>query len=331
MRKITPRWAAAALLALGLALGTEALAQPADSASRKAARVLAEEGLALFDQKDYAAALARFNQANSLLDVPTVDLFAARCLVQLGRLVEASERYLEAINTTLPDDTPPALKAAQKTAQAEAQQERDALIPRLAALTLAIDGGPEGASVALDEKEIDLAGIGEARPVDPGKHRVEGKRAGSTITEEVTLAEGEKKTITLKLPKPAPLPPPPQLPIKEPESSGSWMRTAGIIGLGAGGAGLVLFGLTGGIALSQNATLEENGCSDGRCPAWSRPGSYSGLRVASMVGLYAGIGLAGVGATLFLLAPSPSSNKTPAGARIEPWIGVASGGVRGAF
>jgi hypothetical protein len=321
MRTTTPRWAALALLALGLALAPEALAQPADSASRKAARVMAEEGLSLFDQKDYAAALERFDKADALMAVPTVDLFAARCLVQLGRLVEASARYLEVINASLDEDSPPAFK----TAQSEAQQERAALLPRLAALAVTIEGGAEEATVLLDGKEMDPARLSETRPVDPGTHRVEGKRAGATVMEEVTLAEGETKTISFKLPKPVRLPPPPQL--KPPDS---WMRTAGLIGLGAGGAGLAVWGVTGGIALAQNATLKENGCSDGRCPPWSRPGSYSGLRVASMVGLYTGIGLAAAGATLFLLAPSPSP-KTSAAARIEPWIGVASGGVRGAF
>lgn len=340
MPKITPRWAAAALLALNLALGPEALAQQAESASRKAARVLAEEGLALFDQKDYAAALERFNQANTLLDVPTVDLFAARCLVELGRLVEASERYLEAINTPLAADAPQPLKDAQS----EAQNERARLLPRLAALALTVEGGTEGATILLDGKPIEPSSAEQDRPVDPGTHRVEGKRAGATVTEEVTLAEGEKKTITLKLPMPTPPPPP----FKEPESSGSWMRTAGIIGLGAGGAGLALWGITGGIALSQQSTLEENGCSNGRCPAWSKPGSYSGLRVASMVGLYSGLGLAAAGAVLVIAAPRPSKN-TNSNARtstststntknarsgrawIEPWIGVAAGGVRGEF
>jgi len=321
MRTTTPRWAALALLALGLTLGPQALAQPADSASRKAARVLAEEGLSLFDQKDYAAALQRFDKADSLMAVPTVDLFAARCLVQLGRLVEASARYLDVINAPLADDAPTAFK----TAQSDAQQERAALLPRLAALAVTIEGGAEGATVLLDGEEIDPANLGDARPVDPGTHRVEGKRAGKTAMEEVTLAEGETKAISFKLPKPPPPPPPPP---KPPETS--WMWTAGLIGLGAGGAGLAVWGVTGGIALGQKGTLEENGCSDGRCPAWSKPGSYSGLRVASMVGLYAGIGLAAAGATLFILAPSPSK-KTSAAARIEPWIGVASGGVRGAF
>jgi hypothetical protein len=321
MRTTTPRWAALALLALGLTLGPQALAQPADSASRKAARVLAEEGLSLFDQKDYAAALQRFDKADSLMAVPTVDLFAARCLVQLGRLVEASARYLDVINTPLADDAPKTFK----TAQSDAQQERAALLPRLAALAVTIEGGAEGATVLLDGKELDAASLSDARPVDPGTHRVEGKRAGTTLTEEVTLAEGETKAISFKLPKPRLPPPPPPSP---PETS--WMRTAGLIGLGAGGAGLAVWGVTGGIALAQRGTLEENGCSDGRCPPWSRPGSYSALRVASMVGLYAGIGLAATGATLFILSPSPS-NQPGTAARIEPWIGVASGGVRGAF
>jgi hypothetical protein len=321
--RTTPRWAALAVVALGLALGQAALAQPVEGASRKAAKVLAEEGLALFDNKDYAAALERFDKADAVVSVPTVDLFAARCLAQLGRLMEASARYLDVINADVGDDAPPAFKAAQ----VEARQERAALLPRLAALAFSIEGGAEGASVVLDGKEVDPATLGEARPLDPGSHRVEGKRAGATVVEEVTLAEGEKKTLTLKLPKP--LPPPPKPAPPKPEGPGRTLRTLGIIGMGAGGVGVVVFGVTGSIALAQQGDLEERGCRNGDCPAGVSPGSYPALRGTSIVGLYAGLGLAGTGALLFLLAPSPS--KSQSSARIQPWIGAGSAGVRGAF
>lgn len=285
--------------------------------------MLAEEGLSLFDQKDYAGALERFDKADALISVPTVDLFAARCLAQLGRLLDASERYLEVANVELTDDAPPAFKSAK----VDAKTERDALLPRLAALAVTIEGGPEGAAVSIDGKEVDAGGLAEPRPLDPGSHRVEGKRAGAAVTEEVTLAEGEKKTVTLKLPKPKP--PPPPLPPQPFEGSGRALRTVGVIGLIAGGAGLATWGVTGGIALAKQGDLEENGCIDGHCPAWSRPGSYSGLRLASTIGLYSGIGLATAGALFFLLAPSPPK-KAGAGT-FEPWIGAGSAGVRGAF
>ncbi|NUQ74480.1 MAG: tetratricopeptide repeat protein [Polyangiaceae bacterium] len=320
--RTSPPLSALLIVAFGLALGPSALAQP-EGASRKAARVLAEEGLALYDKKKFAAALERFDKADAVVSVPTVDLFAARCLAQLGRLMEASARYLDVINAEVADDAPQAFK----TAQIEAKQERAALLPRLAAIAFAIEGGAEGATITLNGKELDPATFGEVRPLDPGSHRVEGKRAGASVIEEVTLAEGEKRTVTLKLPKPSP--PPSTQPPPSKDGSGRWLRTAGIIGMGIGGAGLAVWGVTGGIALMQRSDLEDRGCRGGDCPAGVDAGSYSALRVTSMIGLYSGIGFAGAGTLLFLLAPSPS--KSTGAARIEPWVGAGSAGVRGAF
>jgi hypothetical protein len=73
--------------------------------------------------------------------------------------------------------------------------------------------------------------------------------------------------------------------------------------------------------------LEESGCRDGYCPAGVSPGSYPALRATSMIGLYAGLGCAVPGAMIFLLTPTPSKSS----ARVEPWIGAGSVGVRGAF
>jgi hypothetical protein len=317
-----PRWAAAlAIFALGLALGPRALAQPVEGASRKAARVLAEEGLALFDQKDFAAALERFDKADAVASVPTVDLFAARCLTQLGRLLDASARYLDVINAEVVEDSPLAFKAAQ----VDARRERAALLPRLASIAVVIEGSAEGATVLLDGKEIDPATLSEARPLDPGSHRVEGRKAGVSVAEEVTLAEGETETVRLKLPKLLPPPPPPPPP--KPEGPWRTLRTIGIVGMGVGGAGLAVWGVTGGIALAQRGDLEESGCRNGYCPAGVSPGSYPALRATSMIGLYAGLGCAVPGAMIFLLTPTPSKSS----ARVEPWIGAGSVGVRGAF
>src|SRR3954468_13501151 len=92
------RSAAAALAALLLS-AAPAFAAPPESAdaaaARSTARKLGQEAVKLFENSEWAAALEKFNTADSLVPTPTLGLYAARCLVKLDRLVEASERYLE--------------------------------------------------------------------------------------------------------------------------------------------------------------------------------------------------------------------------------------------
>jgi hypothetical protein len=325
------------LLALGLLTAAPAYAQP-DATSRKAARLLAEEGLALYDRKEFAAALQQFDKADVLMTVPTVDLYAARCLAELGRLTEAAARYLEVIQVKLDDAAPPAFK----TAIEDAQRERAALLPRVPTVAIVVEGGPEGAAVVLDGLPIPPGAMGDKHLVDPGNHRVEAKRDGASVVEEFSLKEGESTSITLKLPKPArPPPPPPFVPEQEP--GGGTLRTLGWVSVGVGGVGLALWGVTGGIALAQRGRFENRGCNldEDRCPAGVPTGGYQALRLTATLGFWSGIGLATAGTVLLIASPSsktstarqaePGAAPRAKGPQITPWIGVASAGVSGAF
>src|SRR5262249_5440698 len=86
------------LLAAPQALGDESAV---DDQTRAKARTIGEEGLALYDQGRYIEALDRFQSASALVKAPTLDLMAARCLTKMGRLVEASERYLDVTRMTV--------------------------------------------------------------------------------------------------------------------------------------------------------------------------------------------------------------------------------------
>jgi hypothetical protein len=173
-----------------------ASAQPVDAATKSAARSVAEEALKLYDKGDYAGAYEKANRANDLVHAPTMALLTGRCLEKLGRFVEASEKYLEAARAPLE----PGASAAQKTAQAEAEKARTALLPRIPSVELALDPPASDAQVLLDSKAVPPAMVGIKRPIDPGKHTVSVARGGESATQEFTLKEAEAVRVVLKAP-----------------------------------------------------------------------------------------------------------------------------------
>ncbi len=85
---MSPRAAAAAL-----ALTTLALAAPAAAQPREEARRLYQQGVAAFDARDFATALARFQQAYVQMQRPELLVNVGATFEQLGRPADALETY----------------------------------------------------------------------------------------------------------------------------------------------------------------------------------------------------------------------------------------------
>jgi hypothetical protein len=312
-----------------VSLTASAQAAPVDDETRATARVIAQEGLDFYDKGRYGEALDRLERANKLVEAPTLTLMIARCLQKLGRLVEASERYLEVTRTKLD------MRASDlfKKAVIDATKEREALMPMIPTVTVVVEGaGPGDVAVTLDGKLVPPALIGVKRLINPGKHRIEARQGELSDLEEISLATGESKTVTLALK------PPPKAPVKvEARGSGGTQRILGFIGIGVGGAGVVTGIVTGGLAASKGSDLEAKGCVEGHCLKSLRGevATYNTLRVVSSVGIFAGAALAAGGVVLLLTAPKGASDASGAPgteqARVEPFIGVGSAGVRGTF
>lgn len=324
---------AGVLLALTFA-AAPARAEPVDVETKSAARKLGTEGQKLFDAGEYAAALEKFNLADSLVPAPTLGLRAARCLAKLGRMVEASERYLDVTRMQLDRFAPPVMRKAQ----ADALAEREKLLPSIPSLTVTLEG-PTGAGVAVlvDDKPMPAALIGQKRPADPGAHRVEAKRADTSIFREVVLQPSEAGQVQLKLP---PLPPPPVKP-----GGGFPFRTIGWIGVGLGAAGLAFGGVSGVLALTNEQSLLKVCGSDRMCPpsAWSQSDTYDLFRSFTTIGLIAGAAGFAVGVPMLLAAPKapaeappPTAGQLrrparPAAPVIQPYVSWGGAGVRGIF
>jgi hypothetical protein len=355
--KARPILLATLLLSSALA-PTLAMAQGAD-ADKATARDLVIEGYRALQSKDYTAAADRFTRADALYHAPTVTLGLARAQVGLGKLVSAQELYYR----TAHDPLPPNASTAIKKAVSDAQKELDALALRLPSVVINVKGN-DAPRVTLDGIEVRVASLGVKRPVDPGKHTITASATGFASSEvTVNLTEGKSESVTLELtprqaepppivaiapaakpPTAAPLPspaPPTPAPVAqaqpEPASdqikeNGSTRKTIGFVAIGVGAAGLLVGGITGGLALSKHSDIEKS-CPEGHCPAGQEAAfhsaidSYNAMGTISTIGFLAGGALAVTGVVLTLTAPK----KTTTQATITPLVGLGFVGAKGGF
>ena len=135
------------------------LASPAGMAWAQSAEEAFKKGLAKFDDGDCETALPLFETAYEGTQSPNARLYVARCLVKLGRDVEA---YEEMAGT---------LAIAREKAETEAKyaKTRDAaaaelaqLEPKVGKVVVAFDEAYEGAVIMLDGEEVSEAKQGRA-------------------------------------------------------------------------------------------------------------------------------------------------------------------------
>jgi hypothetical protein len=300
------RWAAAIGVLLFLSSGV-VFAQPVDDATRGAARALGYDGVKAYQAGDYVVASEKLDKAYRVLKVPSLGLWSARALVQLRKLVEATERYTEVqrLRATSGDE------AVQKKAQAEAEVELAALAPRIPHLVVELDGAvPAETAVSVDGVALNVALIGERRPTNPGQHLVVGVRGPDEVRAEVDLAEGERKVVRLVfIPSGAgkTIPASPARPRDDNDSDpASFRRLLGWVSIGVGSAGVAVGATFGMLAMSKRSELDDSGqCRDRVCSkvVSDDVSALSTRRTISSIGFIAGGTLVAAGITLVLTAP----------------------------
>lgn len=310
---------------------TSAFAQ--DDASRAAARRLATAGVEAYQRDDFAVATDKLERAYQMLKAPSIGLWLARSLAKQGKLVAASERYLEVGRLQISGGD----KAVQENAKREAASEVEQLTPKIPNLVVVLEGAkPSEVSLTLDGAPLAAAVVGEQQPVDPGSHRVVGQRGTEEVAQEVTLAVSESKTVTLRFrdtqPAPAPTPLARDATRIEPgetaptASSSSGRKVLAWSAIGVGAAGVLTGAITGAMAISKKSDLDDGDCVDRVC--WNQTmgddlSSYSTLKTVSSIGFIAGGVLAATGVVLLVTAP-----KTDATTAARPiWLRVGAGHV----
>jgi hypothetical protein len=299
---------------------------------------------ALFEKRDFAAALPAFREVYAALGSPNAHLYLARCLRELGRLPEAYEE----LSATVVESAARAEKEPRFLATRDAAAaERALLEAKVARLVVAVAKPPPGVEVEVGGKPLAAARLGQPIAVAPGATTVVAKAPGRTSArEEVTIAAGALATVALSLdaatpppvaappPATAAAPPPRPPPAREaplaptPRRDDSTLRLVGFGVLAIGVGGFVTAAVTGAMANGRFSSIREE-CGGMRCadPAVNdRVDGGRGLDTAANVGLVIGaLGVAG-GAAMVWFGGPPLFGKRAS-------VGVAPGGamLRGAF
>jgi hypothetical protein len=302
--------------------------QPVDQATRSAASTLGYAGIEAFQAGDFTAASERLEKAYALLEAPSLGLWSARALVQLGRLVRARERYAAVTRVSVSSGD----AAVQKQAQRDAARELAELGPRLAWVRVRIVGTrPSQVSLNIDAAPVANATPGAPIAVDPGAHVIEGRRFDRTVRTEVMLVEGQHSTVELRFPGTAL----DAAATRDTAGDGPW-RAIGWTALALGGAGLAAGTAFGISSLMDLDALEDvAGCDleHYRCAYEQRDRvqAYNTKRIVSGVGLVAGGALAAAGAYLLVFETGPSTESSPESADVQLRVAPDSVAVHGRF
>jgi len=321
------------ILLSGLLLAGHAVADPSE-ADRATARALAGEGYQALQAKDYATAADRFGRADALVHAPTLMTDWARALVGLGKFVEAQERYEQVIREGV---EPKAPKSWQR-ALSDAGTELTALKPRLAWVTINVSGSND-ARVTIDGAPVPAAALGVRRAVDPGSRSVRVAAKGYLPKKRtVDLAEGAEQQVDFTLeadPDLQEASASAEAPQAAANASGSHVRRSyAYIAFGVGGAGLLVGGITGALALGKRSELKSSDqCSGSICSSevTTKVNAYHHYGTVSGIGL--GVGVVGIGAGTVLWFLSKKGEDAPPaqGLVLHPFIGVGSVGAVGSF
>ena len=170
-------------------------ADPLDTEARAAARALGYAGVEAYQAGDYRAANEKLTRAFALLRAPSLGLWSARALVRLGDLAAAAARYREVV--AVPIETGNA--EIQNRARLDANKELNAILPRLAHLSFAIEGAPTASvEIWLDDVLLPHDAYTRELELNPGSHHLRALYVKQRIDVQFDAAEGEARRIPLR-------------------------------------------------------------------------------------------------------------------------------------
>ena len=340
LRRFSPRLTRLVLpWLLGLAAASSsgvALADGPSAQDRTTARQLATEGYDALQARDYALAADRFKRADALVHAPTLLVDLGRSYIGLGRLVEAYEAFQQVLREGVSPDAPQPWHQALMRARTEAT----ALEPRLAWLTIHVEG-PDTPRVTLDGHDLSHASLDTKRAVDPGQRALLVEAEGFlSVERSVDLDEGETDEIHVELqPDPNYVPPSPARadqpglatrPTPTPPDEGPWgQRTPAYLAYGVGGAGLLLGGVSTAIMLTARADLEEV-CEE-TCPSTSASDLSKYHTYGTLAAVGFGVALAGAGVGTYLLLSEKPEDESEAPLTVSVQLAPGSVSMRGRF
>jgi tetratricopeptide (TPR) repeat protein len=186
------RWLQRSTLAgAGLVLlASSARADSADDTThwRALARTRGYAGLEAYRRADYGLARDQLEEAFALLPAPSLGLWLARTLAQLGQWTCAAALYARVIHLPALDSEAGIQTAARLTARDELAE----LLARLPTLSVEPRGDTrEGASISVDG--VRITANGARTLLDPGRHQLVAEAGAARAESTVQLAASEHR------------------------------------------------------------------------------------------------------------------------------------------
>jgi hypothetical protein len=328
-------------LPVALLMTAFAFASPVHAGDAVMAEALFQDGRALMEAGDYAAACPKLEESY-VQDPATGTLLAlAHCQESAGQTASAWATYAETASRAKQD--------GRQDREQAARERMAALEPKLSRLTIALDADTAnvpGLVVKRDGQPVGRGAWGTGVPLDPGEHVVEATAPGKQpFSTTVTIgAEADVQTVQIPLledeaagaagPEPAPVFRDPVTVDFDPSDEGPPLRTIGLITGGIGLVGLGVGGFFGLRAKSLNDESKDDCDANNECGAigGAKRDDAMGAATISTVAFIAGGVLTAAGVTLFLVGGPKDGEKS---ARVEatPLVGPneAAMVVRGRF
>ncbi len=293
-------------------------------------------GVKLFQAKKFAPALEQFKKSYDTVASPNSLLYIARCQAEIGNLKESYRTFQRVMVE--------AEARPEKYAQtgASAKLEIEDLANKISVLTVNVANPKDSTRLKVGGAIVPKEEWGKPIPLDPGTVDVLLETDGMpAVAETVTLTKSERKTLDLAVAEPKKDVPPPPPPKEETSSGPSGLLIGGIIAGTIGVAGMVTFGVAGGMSLSTYGDVEDK-CSTqpgGVCRSAADhetidEGEQQQL-IANVGLIVGGVGLA-LGATLIIVDVATGGGSSEASveadaASVKVDIGPGYAGLSGTF
>lgn len=310
------------------------LASPASAttpAERETARQLMQRGDRALAGGDMATAADSYRKADALVGVPTTALALGKAELAQGHLLEALDAFGRARRYPVKTDTPDVLVKARDEAT-RLDEETAARVP-----TVLLDVGDVDAALSVKVDGVPYGLLGSTPlKLNPGEHRLEVSADGYFPAQfTVTVAERQRVTEAVSLKRRPSIPKETRSARREesadpkvsmaPEAEDAEIQPWTIAGLAIGGAGLVVAGITGGVAMSQTSALRDR-CGGSLCPDAERSAHdelISLSNVSNAMWVVGGLVTAAGVASLIVDLTADKGDEIA----ISPWAGPTTGGL----
>lgn len=294
-------------MSLGILLVAFTVTAPAVAQSRDAAaaELLFREGRKAMDAGDFESACPKLEESQRLDPGAGTLVNLAFCYEKLGKIATAWDRWSQALRSMRSNDE-------RRPVVEKRMQEAEARLPKLV-IELEEDA-PEDTKIVRDRVDIGRPALGLALPVDPGTRIVIVSAPGhESRTFEVEAKEGEVSELVVapgpplppgeEAPSPEEAMPPDDVDVAPPPEKKS--PVLGLVIGGVGVAGLVVGGVTGGLALGKKNDMQSDCERDGegvlRCGSKGLAAADKGNTLAAVSTAGFAVGAVGIGLGLFLI------------------------------